>query len=88
MDIGYVVGWIGVAFGLCVPLPQLIKIIKTKSLNDIALGTYILLSGCLSCYFIHAWYINSPVFMVAQGVNLLTNGTILVLLIRHKLRRQ
>jgi len=87
MEFGYIIGWVGVGFGLLVPLPQLIKIIKTKSLDDIALGTYIFLFCCLMCYLIHAIYIQSPVFIVAQAVNLTTNSIILGLLIRHRLRR-
>lgn len=85
-NIGYWIGWLGVCFGLAVPIPQLIKIYKTRSLNDISLGTYAFLFGALTCYFIHAWHISSYVFMTAQAINLLTNGQILVLLIRHKLK--
>ena len=84
MEIGFVIGWMGVALGLCVPIPQLIKIIKTKSLADISLGTYIFLICCLICYLIHAIHIRSPVFTTAQAINLVTNGTILVLLIRRR----
>ena len=87
MEFGYIIGWVGVGFGLLVPLPQLIKIIKTKSLDDISLGTYVFLFCCLTCYLIHAIYIRSPVFIVAQAVNVTTNSIILILLIRHRLRR-
>ena len=86
VTIGYWIGWVGVLLGLCVPIPQLIKIIKTKKLNDISLGTYIFLFGCLTCYLIHAIYIKSPVFMTAQAINLITNGIILYLLLRHRIR--
>lgn len=72
------------AFGVCVPIPQLIKIFKTHSLNDISLWTYIFLVFCLSCYLIHAIYIKSTVFTIAQSFNLITNSTILVLLIRNR----
>ena len=85
-EFGFVIGWVGVAFGLLVPLPQLMKMIRTKSLNDIALGTYIFLFCCLTCYLIHALYIKSPVFIVAQSVNLTTNSVILGLLIRHRIK--
>jgi uncharacterized protein with PQ loop repeat len=84
MEAGYIVGWVGLAFGVCVPIPQLIKIYRTRSLNDISLWTYIFLVFCLSCYLIHAIYIKSVVFTIAQGFNLITNSTILVLLIRNK----
>lgn len=86
MDLGYVIGWVGVGFGLLVPLPQLIKIIKTKSLNDISIGTYIFLVLCLTCYLVHAIYIKSPVFTVAQLINLTTNSVILGLLVRSRIR--
>lgn len=87
MEFGYIIGWVGVGFGLLVPLPQLIKIIKTKSLKDISLGTYVFLFIALMCYLIHAIYIKSPVFIVAQAVNVTTNSIILILLVRHRLRR-
>lgn len=86
MDYGYVIGWVGVGFGLLVPLPQLIKILKTKSLNDISMFTYIFLVMCLTCYLIHATYIKSPVFITAQSLNLCTNGIILGLLIRNHIK--
>ena len=86
MEFGYIIGWVGVGFGLLVPLPQLIKIIKTKRLDDISLGTYIFLFCCLTCYLIHAIYIKSPVFICAQLFNLTTNSVILALLIRHRIK--
>lgn len=87
MDIGYAIGWVGVCFGLLVPLPQLWKIYKTKQLDAISLGTYTFLVMCLSCYLIHAIYLKSEVFMTAQSINLSTNGVIWVLLLRHKFKK-
>lgn len=80
----YVIGWIGVGFGLAVPIPQIIKIIRTKSLNDISKHTYIFLCCALVCYLLHAIYIKSLVFTVAQAINLTTNGVILGLLMRKR----
>lgn len=85
--IGYWIGWIGVGFGIAVPIPQLRKIIKTKSLADISVGTYIFLCCAIACYLIHAIYIGSLVFTVAQSINLTTNGVILGLLLRRRKRR-
>jgi len=84
MDFGYWIGWMGVGFGIAVPIPQLIKIKKTGRLSDIALGTYIALCCCLVCYLVHAIYIGSLVFTVAQSINLSTNSVILGLLMRKK----
>ena len=84
MDLGFVVGWVGVAFGLCVPIPQLVRIIRTGEVGSISLGTYSFLCCALICYLIHAIYIDSIVFTVTQSVNLTTNTIILILLIRRR----
>ncbi|MBA7568410.1 hypothetical protein ES708_10131 [subsurface metagenome] len=81
---GYWIGWAGVAFGLCVPIPQLIKIYKTRRLNDVALGTYAFLICCLTCYLVHAIYIKSIVFTCSQSVNLFTNSIIFGILLLNK----
>lgn len=83
-SLGYIVGYCGVLLGLCVPIPQLIKIIKTKKLADVSLGTYAILMACLICYLTHAIYISAEVFICAQSVNLCTNGVIFVLLIKDR----
>ncbi len=78
------IGWVGVLVGLTVPLPQLAHIIKTGRVKNVSVGTYILLEIAMACYLIHAIYISAPVFIVAQGVNLVNNGVILFLLVRGK----
>lgn len=80
----YWIGWVGVALGLCVPIPQLIKIKKTGMVDGISIWTYAILIVCLVCYLLHAIYIKSLVFSTAQAFNLLTNGAILVMLIRKR----
>lgn len=82
---GYWIGWLGVVFGLLVAPPQLIKIIRTGKTDGISLMTYTFLALALTCYLIHAISIGSVVFVVAQSINLITNGVILGLLIKHRL---
>ena len=82
--IGYWIGWVGVAFGICVPLPQIYKMFKTRSTQDVSIGTYIFLCCALICYLIHAIHIGAIVFIVAQSINLITNSTILVYLLKRK----
>lgn len=84
MDCGYVVGWLGIAFGVAVPLPQLKKIITTRSMKDVSISTYIFLCIAMVCYLSHAIYIKSPVFITAQTVNLTTNSIVLFLLVRGR----
>ena len=83
---GYFIGWVGVLFGLFVAPPQLWKIITTGQTEAISLATYTFLCLALVCYLLHAIYIRSPVFITAQAVNLVTNTTILILLVRRKKR--
>ena len=78
------VGWLGVAFGLCVAPPQLIKIVKTGKTGAISLPTYISLCCALLCYLIYAIYIKDAVFITAQSINLVTNSVILGFLIKGK----
>ena len=81
---GDIIGWIGVGFGLLVAPPQLIKILRTKSLNDISIWTYTFLVCALVCYLAHAIYIQAVVFIVAQSIGVILNGVILFLLVRKR----
>ena len=81
MKPGYLVGWVGVAFGLFVAPPQLIKIITTGVTSGISNITYIFLCLALVCYLFHAIHIHSKVFITAQSINLVVNCAILFYLI-------
>ena len=82
MDFGYVVGFIGIGLGVCVPIPQLLKIRRTGVIDGIAVKTYIFLCFALVSYLIHAIYIESLIFTIAQSVNLATNSVILGMLVK------
>jgi len=82
MELGELVGWLGVLTGLLVAPPQLIKIIRSKSCEGISKLTYLALVAAIAFYLLHAIYIESVVFMVAQSINLTTNSLILFLVFR------
>ena len=84
--IDLIIGWTGVLLGVSVPIPQLVKIFKTRRLKDISVWTYLCLCLAMSCYLFHAIYIMDAVFITAQSVNLTTNSIILLLLSSRKLR--
>ena len=84
MKPGYLIGWLGVAFGLMVAPPQLIRILLTGETQAISLWTYLFLVLALTCYLLHAIYIKSKVFIVAQSINLVVNSIILVYLIGNR----
>ncbi len=82
MKYGNLIGWVGVAFGLFVAPPQLLRIIMTGQTEAISVVTYTFLILAMICYLVHAIHIRAPVFIVAQGINLVVNFTILMYLIR------
>lgn len=79
-----IIGWVGVCIGVVVPLPQLYHIIKTGKVENVSATTYLLLVMAMACYLCHAIYIKDWVFIMAQSINILTNGTVLFYLIRRK----
>tara|TARA_Y100000310_G_scaffold329415_1_gene399219 strand:+ start:231 stop:488 length:258 start_codon:yes stop_codon:yes gene_type:complete len=79
-----IVGWIGVALGLFVAPPQLIKIIKGGGTRGISLLTYSFLVLAIGCYLVHAIHIADPVFITAQSLNITVNAVILILLIKGR----
>jgi len=86
MDFGYWIGFVGIGFGIAVPIPQILKIRRTGRIDGISLQTYLFLCCALVCYLIHAIYIQSVVFTIAQSVNITTNSIILGILWRRKVR--
>lgn len=82
MELGNLIGYLGILCGFLVAPPQLYKLIKSKS-NGVSKMTYIFLVLALTCYLIHAIYIQSIVFTIAQSLNLVVNGIILIVLIRR-----
>jgi len=58
-------------------LPQLIKIIKTKSVKDISFGMFAMFFAGGSCWFIYGIFINSTPVIIANFASMLMNGTII-----------
>ena len=86
MDYAHLIGWIAVFFGVCVPIPQLYRMLKTGKSKDVSMLTYVFLCTAMTGYLILAIYINEPVFIVAQSVNLLTNSMILAVKVKRGLK--
>lgn len=76
------IGYLGIVFGLLVAPPQLIRIIRTRKVKDVSLYTYIFLVCAVSCYLYNAIYIGSLAFTITNGVALIVNSAVLILLIR------
>jgi len=74
-----IIGWIGVAIGIMVSFPQLIKSYRDKSTQGVSRGTYRLLFLTMLCYLIRAIAIKEVIFIVSNAVNLVITGMVLYL---------
>ena len=88
MELGFLIGWLGALFIVCVAPPQLLKILRSKKTEGVSLWTYIFLVAAVICYTIHAIHIGAVVFIVTNGFGVLVNGTILIFLIRGRYDRK
>lgn len=74
-----IIGWLGVAIGIMVSLPQLVKSYREKSTQGVSKGTYWLLFLTMLCYLIRAIAIKEAIFIVSNTVNLVITGMVLYL---------
>jgi len=73
-----ILGWIGVCFGICVSIPQVISNFKNKSTRGVSKLTYIFLLVTVCCYEIRAIAIWEPIFIVSNLCNIFIVSTVLV----------
>ena len=64
MEIYYYIGLFASIFGLTQQLPQIYKIIKTKSAKDLSYGTIFLITINQVFWFIYAVSINNTVYTI------------------------
>ncbi len=74
-----IVGWLGVAFGVSVSIPQFIKSVRAKSTKGLSKHTYQLLFGAIACYLVRAIAVKEAVFIVSNSVGLVITMAILSL---------
>jgi len=79
-----VIGFIGLAFGLFVNIPQAVLIYKNKDSRNVSLTTYVLLLVCVICYFIHAVAIRDAVFITSNGLAVFVTTTVIILIRRYR----
>ena len=73
------IGWLGVAFGISVSIPQFIKSVRARSTRGLSKHTYQLLFGAIACYLIRAIAVKEAVFIVSNSVGLVITAAILCL---------
>ena len=65
-------------------LPQVIKVIKTKDTESIALGRYLMQVLGIALWLAHGLVIQDLPLILANSVSFILSGTILVYKIRYK----
>ena len=65
-------------------LPQVIKVIKTKDTESIALGMYLMQVLGIALWLAHGLVIHDLPLILANSVSFILSGTILVYKIRYK----
>ena len=74
-----IIGWLGVAFGISVSIPQFIKSVRARSTKGLSKHTYQLLFVAIACYLIRAIAVRETVFIVSNAIGLLITIAILYL---------
>jgi MtN3 and saliva related transmembrane protein len=81
------VGFIGIVAGICTTLaiiPQILKAWQTKEVKDISKGMFAILITGVSLWTIYGILINDMAIILANGVSVLLNSSLLYILIRYK----
>ncbi|OGH97267.1 MAG: hypothetical protein A2039_02960 [Candidatus Melainabacteria bacterium GWA2_34_9] len=72
-----ILGFIAAILTTCGFIPQLVKIIKTKSVNDISFEMFAMFLAGVTCWLIYGILIKSPPVIIANFASILMNGTII-----------
>jgi len=77
------VGWLGVSAGICVSIPQIVRIYQTGSSRDVAVWSYRLLVFVCLAYLVRAIAIQEAIFIVSNAINVFIASWVLVLKRRY-----
>lgn len=65
-------------------IPQAIKVFKTRSTNDLSLGTYLLFNAGVIFWGTYGVLVNSLPIILANSITFSMSFYILVMIIKHK----
>jgi uncharacterized protein with PQ loop repeat len=82
-----VVAYLAVIVNSIYQVPQLFKIIKTKSVNDISLVAIALLLFNNILWFTHGYFINDNTLIISSVLNLSLNLVIMCLFFKHRTKK-
>jgi MtN3 and saliva related transmembrane protein len=79
-----ILGYLAGAMTTLAFLPQLIKVIRSRSTRDISLAMFIVICTGIFFWLVYGILINSLPIILANAVTLVIAGTILILKFRYK----
>ena len=82
------VGFAAAAMTTCSFLPQVFKVWRTRSVGDISLGMYVVLSLGVACWVVYGCLIRSLPVVLANSVTLLLALAVLAAKLRFSPRRR
>lgn len=65
-------------------IPQAIKVFKTRSTNDLSLGTYLFFNMGVVFWGTYGVLVNSVPMILANGITFIMSFYILTMIIKHK----
>ncbi|WP_432720641.1 SemiSWEET transporter [Jeongeupia wiesaeckerbachi] len=83
--------WIGHVAGVCTTmafLPQVIKVWRTRSVDDISRGMYSLFVFGVALWLLYGVVINSWPLMIPNAITLVLAGSVLVMKLRYTARKK
>jgi len=84
MNIVNILGFIAAILTTCSFIPQLLKIIKTKSVKDISFEMFAMFLAGVTCWFFYGLLIKSPPVIIANFISIIMNITILIYKIKYE----
>ena len=84
MDIVIIIGLVAAICTTVSFIPQVIRIIRTKHIEDLSLGMYLVLTIGIFLWLVYGILIKDSPVIIANAISLLFTSTILILIIKYK----
>lgn len=86
METSQVFAYIGLFLSFIVSIPQIIKMIETKDVNGISMGTYVLVILTNACFLVRSIAINETPYTITNILKILT--VLVVFYLYYKYRKK
>lgn len=74
-----VIGFIAASLTTIAFVPQVYKVWRSRTANDISLGMYLLFTAGVALWLVYGWMINAWPVIIANSLTLLLAGAVLVM---------